>query len=60
MIIIMTLRQNSMVNQVHGPQGTISIIVIVKEDRRYTLLERADLDSNTNNNKYLLSLVEYK
>ena len=60
MIIKMTLRQNSMVNQVHGPQGTISIIVIVKEDRRYTLLERADLDSNTNNNKYLLSLVEYK
>ena len=49
-----------MVNQVHGPQGTISIIVIVKEDRRYTLLERADLDSNTNNNKYLLSLIEYK
>ena len=49
-----------MVNQVHGPQGTTSPEAIVKEDQRYTLLERADLDSDLNNNKNLLSLTKYK
>jgi hypothetical protein len=34
---------------------------MVKEDRRYTLLEQADLDSDLNdNNKKLLSLTEYE
>jgi hypothetical protein len=48
-----------MVNQVYGPQGA-SDKLTAKDDRRYTLLERADLDPNTNNDEYLLSSGEYK
>ena len=33
---------------------------MVKEDWRYTLLEQADLDSDLNDNKKLLSLTKYK
>ena len=33
---------------------------MVKEDWRYTLLEQADLDSDSNDNKKLLSLTKYK
>ncbi len=33
---------------------------MVKKDWRYTLLEQADLDSDLNNDKKLLSLTKYK
>jgi hypothetical protein len=54
------MTKDEMVNQVHGPQGTTSPEAIVKEDWRYTLLERADLDSDSNDDKNLLSLTKYK
>jgi len=47
-----------MVNQVRGPLGTGSAST-VDDDRRYTLLERADLDSDTHDDEHLLSSGEY-
>jgi Zinc knuckle len=49
-----------MVNQVHGPQGTNSTTATAEEDRRFTLLERADLDSDSNGDEDLLGSAEYK
>jgi hypothetical protein len=54
------MTKDEIVNQVHGPQGTTSPEAIVKTDWRYTLLERADLDSDSNDDKKLLSLTKYK
>jgi hypothetical protein len=48
-----------MVNQVHGPRGA-SDESTAEDDRRYTLLERADLDSDTNDDEHLLSSGEYE
>jgi hypothetical protein len=55
------MTKDKMVNQVHSPQGTTSPEAIVEEDWRYTLLEQADLDSDSNDNdKKLLSSTKYK